>query len=92
MNPALIQFSNTHFYKGELKAYPAYGLEPAIHRHFISAGIFTDRKNVEEAKALAKELHRLLGSSEYSNDSLGIVAFSEEQLQCIRKQLDDQRT
>lgn len=85
LHPELIAFSNQHFYKGELKAYPAFGIEAPLHHHFVSDGVFEDRKNIPEAKAIAKVISQALGSKE----SIGIVAFSEEQLSCIHKQLSE---
>jgi len=78
-HPQLIKFSNNHFYKGELKAFPAYPSSRATHHHFIENGRFIDRKNIEEAKAIAKSVEQTLSKKE----SIGIVAFSEEQLNCI---------
>jgi superfamily I DNA and/or RNA helicase len=78
-HPELISFSNTHFYKGDLKAFPAFPTSNAIEHHFIENGRFIDRKNLEEAKALAKSIEEILDKK----DTVGIVAFSEEQLSCI---------
>ncbi|GAB5417368.1 MAG: hypothetical protein Crog4KO_29500 [Crocinitomicaceae bacterium] len=83
LHPELIAFSNKHFYQGELTAYPAFGIENPIRHHLISEGIFEDRKNAIEAKAIAQEIEVQLKQKQ----TLGIVAFSEEQLLCIRKQL-----
>jgi superfamily I DNA and/or RNA helicase len=83
LHPNLVAFSNKHFYKGELTAYPANGITNPIEYHFISEGRFIDRKNEVEAKAIASEIEIRLKEE----SSLGIVAFSEEQLGCIRNQL-----
>lgn len=85
LHPELIAFSNQHFYKGELTAYPAKGIDSPIQHHFVSDGVFENRRNEVEAKTVAKAIE----SAIKSKDSLGIVAFSEEQLSCIRKQLSD---
>lgn len=84
-HPELISFSNTHFYKGELKAFPAYPSSNAIRHHWIENGQFIDRKNREEAKEIAKAIEGALNN----NGSLGIVAFSEEQLNCIWFELSE---
>ncbi len=83
LHPDLIAFSNTHFYQGELTAYPAFGISNPIQHHLIAEGVFEDRKNEKEAKAIAQEIEAQLKQKH----TLGIVAFSEEQLLCIRKQL-----
>lgn len=84
-HPALITFSNKHFYEGKLTAYPSSSLdERPIRHHFIENAVFTDRMNEVEAKAIAELISLRINQSQ----SLGIVAFSEEQLACIWKQLD----
>lgn len=83
-HPTLIQFSNRHFYDNQLIVYPSHQhAEKPIQIHFVENGIFTDRQNVEEAKQVATQIEKSLSSS----DTLGIVAFSEQQLNCIWKQL-----
>ncbi len=79
-NRDLIQFSNTHFYKNELIVYPSVSQKQVLFHHLIENGVFEDRKNKEEAKAIA---HFLEAFSDWENQSLGIVAFSEEQLKAI---------
>lgn len=77
--PELISFSNTHFYQGDLKAFPAFPTSNAIQHHFIENSQFIDRKNLFEAQSLAKSIEVVLDKKE----TIGIVAFSEEQLNCI---------
>lgn len=85
VHPELIAFSNQHFYEGKLTAYPsAQALERPIQHHFIENAVFKDRVNEVEAKAIAT----FISSNLDQKKSLGIVAFSEEQLACIWKQLD----
>lgn len=79
-NKDLIQFSNTHFYKNELIVYPSVSQKQVLFHHLITNGIFEDRKNTEEAKAIARFLEAF---SHWEDQSLGIVAFSEEQLKAI---------
>ncbi len=83
-HPDLIAFSNKHFYEGKLRAYPSYSLNqrPLTH-HFVEGGRFIDRTNEPEAKALVSHLKSKLASQK----SIGVVAFSEEQLNCIWKTL-----
>lgn len=85
LHPELMAFSNRHFYKDTLTAYQAYGIEMPIRHHFVADGIFEDRKNLQEAQAIAQAIKEVI----QTNDTLGIVAFSEEQLTCIRKSLSE---
>ncbi|MDD2984612.1 MAG: AAA domain-containing protein [Crocinitomicaceae bacterium] len=83
-HPALIAFSNRHFYDNQLIVYPSFQhAEKPIEIHFVEKGIFVDRQNIEEAKQVATQIEKSLLSS----NSIGIVAFSEQQLNCIWKQL-----
>ncbi len=85
VHPELIAFSNKHFYDGKLKAYPsAKDTDHPIRHHFIENAVFENRSNLAEAKAVAAHLSLRLKEQK----SLGIVAFSEEQLSCIWRQLD----
>jgi hypothetical protein len=84
-HPDLIAFSNKHFYSGSLKAYPdSLKLTPIKH-HFIENAVFIDRRNEAEAKAIARAIERSIALEK----SIGIVAFSEEQLNCIWSQLSE---
>ena len=82
-HPDLIAFSNKHFYDSRLKAYPSNSEEVPIRHHYIAGGKFIDRKNEIEAKHVAEAIEKTLGEKV----SIGIVAFSEEQLNCIWTQL-----
>jgi hypothetical protein len=79
----LIQFSNKHFYKDELIVYPSPNRKEVLFHHFIENGIFEGRKNGLEAKAVAAFLESF---SNWENQTLGMVAFSEEQLKTIWKE------
>lgn len=76
-HPALIQFSNKHFYKNELVAFPSVQQElQPIMWHYCEKGRFINRKNQEEAKQVAVLIEKVIDSA----NVLGIVAFSESQL------------
>jgi len=84
-HPDLIAFSNKHFYSGSLKAYPdSIKLAPIKH-HFIENASFIDRRNDVEAKTIARAIERSIPLEK----SIGIVAFSEEQLSCIWNELSE---
>jgi hypothetical protein len=80
-HPALIAFSNKHFYNNELVAYPSAKAQYPLFRHFVPNGSFDERTNPEEAKAVATFLETVNWKK-----SVGIVAFSEQQLECIWQQ------
>lgn len=74
-DPALIAFSNRHFYENKLMAYPSPSSEPAINYYFIENAVFTDRKNATEAQKIADKLIQIDWTKQ-----IGIIAFSEQQL------------
>ncbi len=83
-HPALIEFSNRYFYDNSLIAFPSYDQEKLpIEFHYCEDGTFVDRQNEPEAYRVADHLEKLLKSSQ----TIGLVAFSEAQLQCIFKKL-----
>ncbi len=84
-HPDLISFSNQHFYENKLKVFPMFHSLQPLHHHFVEGAHFVDRKNTVEAKRVAEKIEELLNS----NDSIGVVAFSEEQLNCVWKELSD---
>jgi hypothetical protein len=76
-HPALIHFSNKHFYKNELLAFPSEQQElHPISWHYCEGAKFINRKNQEEAKLVAKHIEKVIDAA----NVLGIVAFSESQL------------
>lgn len=84
-HPELIAFSNKHFYGGQLSAYPSAKRDQApITHHFVEGATFENRRNEVEATAIVRFISNQLPRSK----SIGIVAFSEEQLNCITQQLD----
>lgn len=78
-HPDLIAFSNKHIYNNQLKAYPSYKSEKPIQHFYCEKGVFVNRQNEVEAKEIAKEIEARLNDKK----TVGIVAFSEEQLNCI---------
>jgi hypothetical protein len=81
--PELIRFSNKHFYKDELIVYPSPQQKQVLFHHYMEDGIFEERRNVIEAKAVAAYLEAF---KNWDTQSIGIVAFSEEQLKTIWKE------
>jgi len=83
VHPDLISFSNKHFYKGELTTYPAFNSPIPIQHYYSENGKFIDRRNTIEAKNIADVLDRRMRK----NANIGVVAFSEEQKNCIWENL-----
>ena len=88
-HPALIAFSNQHFYNNELIVYPSFQQQAVpLKSIFIEDGIYEDNQNKLEAKRVVELLKSLLLASETSSKSIGIVAFSEKQLSCIFQEIN----
>lgn len=82
-NEHLIAFSNTHFYKNELIAFPAFPPDNEALKKINVGGIYSERKNKKEAEAISHRISELLKGDMH----FGIVAFSEEQTNLIRSNL-----
>jgi superfamily I DNA and/or RNA helicase len=83
---ALIEFSNQHFYEGQLHIIPSPAqTSQAIEFNYIENGTFTQSKNILEAEYAISQLKKLLLDGE---KSIGIVAFSLEQSQLIEDILE----
>ncbi len=84
-HPALIAFSNKYFYGDKLLPFPSADAEkqPIVFTK-IENGIYENRANIIEAKAVAKIFTELL-----QNDvNVGLVAFSETQLSAILNEIE----
>jgi hypothetical protein len=77
-SPSLIAFSNRQFYNNELVVYPQPKAEQVLFRHYCEGAQFVNRRNEQEAAQIAAFLPTLNW-----DETIGIVAFSEEQLRAI---------
>lgn len=84
---SLISFSNNHFYDNKLKVYPNYDSlnEEVVKFIYIKNGVYKNGQNEIEAIEIAKEIEKRLPLTE----NLGIVAFSEIQLNLIFSKLSN---
>jgi hypothetical protein len=83
-HPALISFSNKHFYDNELLSLPPNSNQLPIE--FVKTdGVFEAQKNSVEAKTIAVYYKSLLKSGK---KDIGIIAFSREQQLEIERQID----
>jgi AAA domain len=82
-HPALVAFSNHFFYNNKLVPIKKAGPNFPIKLIYCADGQYIDRKNIPEAKQIAESLH-------YNKikESIGLVAFSEVQLDCILHELN----
>lgn len=84
-HPDLIKFSNQQFYENELLTVPPVDVETPIEFKKVN-GIFNNGVNQEEANYIAA----YLSENDVSPESLGIIAFSKDQENLIRKVLGNQ--
>jgi len=80
--PELIAFSNKHFYNDSLMAFPSYPKKASLFWHYLEEGIYensTNEKEADYAVQLLKQTMKLDGQK------IGLVTFSEKQLQSILK-------
>jgi hypothetical protein len=83
-HPALIAFSNRHFYDNRLLAFPSPNAVFPLHRHFVPEGLYENRTNLPEAKRVAEFLETVNWSK-----TVGITAFSLQQTEEIWKASSD---
>lgn len=86
----LIEFSNHAFYDGKLIISPNVlnPKIPPISYVYVKDGVFKDRHNVAEAKAIVELLKKVLKNKE-KQDSIGIITFSSTQRDLITNEIDE---
>ncbi len=87
-DPALIHFSNSHFYKNQLETLPDYQTSKAGVTPFSwekTEGIWENQVNIAEADAVLEKVKVLLERA--SGDSIGIVTGNYFQMELIREKL-----
>lgn len=91
-NEALIGFSNTHFYGGQLLALPKRPVQMgAFAYHYIEEGRWQRRINTQEAEALLSYLLKELPQWQAAGLSVGIITFNFPQMDYILTRLDELR-
>lgn len=86
----LIAFSNHSFYDGKLVVFPAshaQSEEFGVKFTFVDGGRFVNRRNIEEARRIAKAVQAHM--IERPSESLGVVAMSAEQRDQIERAVED---
>jgi hypothetical protein len=81
----LIEFSNQNFYFNKLRCISNAKItsKNCLQHHYIPNGIYNEGVNTIEAKEIANYYSQL----PTLDDKIGIVAFSEQQLTCIKNEL-----
>ncbi|MEY4571164.1 MAG: hypothetical protein RLZ10_357 [Bacteroidota bacterium] len=86
VHPELIAFSNQYFYQNRLHAFQDATCDSnPIEFHYVKNAYFNERINIEEAK----EVVRFIEVKIHENNTLGIVTFSEKQLDYIYNNLNN---
>ncbi|PZX49359.1 DEAD/DEAH box helicase [Algoriphagus chordae] len=87
-DPALIHFSNIHFYEGQLETLPDYATsmadKPAFSLEKVE-GIWANQVNNMEADAVVLKVASILNSA--AADTIGIVTGNYFQMELIREKL-----
>lgn len=88
----LIDFSNQHFYKGELRFLPYYHHfvknERGIHFEHVSDGVWESNTNLPEAERVVKLIKELLKKD---INNIGVITFNYKQQELILQLLEDER-
>jgi primosomal replication protein N'' len=91
-HPSLIEFSNQAFYEGRLETPPSarggHCDEPPIRYHHVN-GIYRDRQNSEEARAVVALL-REFWLSEGCCPTIGVVTFNKPQQELIENLIQEE--
>ena len=90
---SLIAFSNRYFYNNRLKVLPA-STDPhadGVFCHFVENGLYDSGQNPNEAAALMAYLEADFLKIP-SHESIGIVAFSEKQLEVLNQLFSESKT
>lgn len=87
----LIAFSNYAFYEGRLIVSPNQSQpeKPPIEYLHVRNGVFENRRNLEEGKAVIKLLRKLL-KDRTSNESIGVITFNSTQRDLIENLIDEE--
>ncbi|WP_026950324.1 AAA domain-containing protein [Algoriphagus mannitolivorans] len=87
-DPALIHFSNSHFYEGKLETLPEYSLSQSGETPFYwekVEGVWENQINRMEAEAVLERVKRI--QKDYPEDSIGVVTGNYFQMELIRERL-----
>lgn len=87
---SLIAFSNVEYYDNKLLTFPSpCSINGSISFKYCKDGIYEDRKNKVEAKAIVDEIISRLKDEKLSKKSIGVVTFSISQQTLILDMLQE---
>ncbi len=89
---SLIAFSNKMFYDGKMMTFPSPNdQETRVSMRFVEGGVYEKRRryNQVEAAAVVDEIYRRVMDPKYDGTSIGVIAFSISQQNCIEDALDE---
>ena len=88
---SLIAFSNVEYYDNKLLTFPSpKSINSSITFNYCRDGLYEDRKNKIEARAIVTEIIRRLKDEKLSKKSIGVVTFSISQQSLILDMLQDE--
>ncbi|AIO18520.1 HRDC domain protein [Candidatus Izimaplasma bacterium HR1] len=87
----LIAFSNHAFYEGKLIVSPnqTSSVKPPIEYVHVKDGVFENRRNPEEAKAVIKLIKKVFRERE-NNETIGVITFNSTQRDSIENLIDEE--
>jgi len=87
----LIAFSNHAFYEGKLIVSPnqCTSKKPPIEYVHVKDGIFENRRNIEEAKAVIKLIKKIFRERK-NNETIGVITFNSSQRDLIENYIDEE--
>ncbi len=87
----LIAFSNHAFYEGKLIVSPnqSNSVKPPIEYVHVKDGIFENRRNEEEAKAVIKLIKKVFRERQ-DNETIGVITFNSTQRDLIENYIDEE--
>lgn len=87
----LIAFSNHAFYDGKLIVSPnqSNSVKPPIEYVYVKDGIFENRRNIEEAKAVIKLIKKIF-RDRTNNETIGVITFNSTQRDLIENYIDEE--
>lgn len=87
----LISFSNYAFYDGKLIVSPNQkeSEKPPIEYVYVEEGIFDNRKNAKEAKAVVKIIKKIFRTRE-NGETIGVITFNSAQRDLIENYIDQE--
>ena len=91
-NPELIEFSNQHFYHGNLLVFPSANPshpDSGVHYHYVANAVYRKGENTLEAKKAARQVLQLI--KKHPEYSIGVATFNLPQKNLIMAEIEKLR-